>query len=525
MKKILFLFSLMLSLSSLHGNNITWSTSSTTLSGSGVNASSPQIAIDTNGDLVAVWVENNLVKAKTQPSGGSWSSAVTISATGASSPSLVSDQSGNATAVWLESGVVKAATLPFGGSWSSSTALSSSGATTPVICVDSAGDVIAAWARSGNIETSTKTFGGSWATHTTITSSAAVTPSIAVGGSGSSIRAVLVWQGNFSGSIPVIYTSTKTPLSASWSSEQLISESIHNSTQPAVAVDANANAVAVWYSYDINGLSDVNVTVKTAFRPISTGTWSSVTALSSPGLRVTPSSLNASVAFDSIGNAIALWNISFDDRTFNIESAIRPVNGAWSAPLDLVTSNLYAYNANLSSTAFGDVLSVYQSYNGSSLLIQSIESDINGFLNNTWSVPIIISQGTDNAFPKVAAALSSNTINAGAIWVSYNGTNTTIQASTGSKTLVLPPSGLSVTQSSNNFGAFTEYYNTLSWTASTDPNAVGYLIFRNGTFIGQVGSGTTSFVDDNRVQSGHVVYSVTAVDALQTQSTTVSVTY
>ena len=240
-------------------------------------------------------------------------------------------------------------------------------------------------------------------------------------------------------------------------------------------------------------------------------------ALSKPGIR-NPSTLAARVAFDSFGNAIALWNISFDDVTFNIEASIKPVNGSWSKHEDLISSNQYAYSAELSPTTFGDILGIYLFYNGNSLLIQAIESDMNGFLNNTWSVPITISQGTDNANPKIAASLNGNVINAAAIWVHYNGVNNTIAASTGSKTLVLPPTNLHVTQGINNFGVFNEYYNTLTWQASSDPNAVGYVIFRNGEFLEQVGANVLEYIDGNRTQNGSVKYCVTAIDSQQTQS-------
>ncbi len=522
MKKILCLFFAILTFSHLHSNNLSWSSPPTILSGVTLNGSDPQVAIDSNGDAVAAWIENSLVKSSSKIVNGNWTAEVTVSATNASSPRLVSDLNGNATVIWVESGVIKAATKPFNGNWSSSTALSTSGASSPSLCVDAAGDVVAAWVRSGNLETSTKLFGLSWQSHVTITSTAAATPSVAIGGSGSNARAAVVWQGTVSGT-NVVFSSTKL-ISGAWSTAQVISDTTHNSAQPFVAVDANANALAIWYAYDITGVSNTNVVVQSAERSSLTGLWGEVFSLSAPGIR-NPATLVARIALDSIGNAIALWTISFDDQTFNVESAIKPVNGQWSAPLDLVNSNLYAYIVDVSATSFGDVLSLYMFYNGNSLLIQSVESDINGFLNNFWSVPITISLGTDNAFPKIAATLTGNVIHAAAVWANFNGSHNLILAASGSKTLVLPPTNLSVTQNVHNFGVFTEYYNTLSWHASIDPNAVGYLIFRNGLFLAQVGANVLQFIDDNRTQNGAVTYSVTTIDNQQTQSAAVSISF
>jgi hypothetical protein len=522
MKKILCLLFTFVFLSHLYSGNINWSTPPTVLSGPGLNASDPHVAIDTNGDAVAVWVENNFVKAGSKPVNGNWSTEVTLSVTGASSPKVVMDHNGNATAIWLENGEIKAATKTLNGNWTSSTALSSSNASSPTLCVDAAGDVIAAWTRNSKLETSTKLFGMSWQTVVSFSGTAATSPTVAVGGAGSNTRGVIVWQGTSSGT-NVIYSTTRL-LSGSWSAAQIISATTNNAAFPSAAVDAYANITAIWYAYDlaVNGFK--NVTVSSACLPVSTGVWGKVKKLSQPGIR-DPSTLMASVAYDSIGNAIALWTISFDDETYNLESAVKPVNANWSDPVDLVSSNLYTFAATLSVTSFGDVLGLYMFYNGNSLLIQSVESDINGYLNNFWSVPITISQGADNAFPKIAASLNGNVMNAVAVWVNYNGTNNSVVAVTGSKTLLLPPSNLTVAQSVHNFGVFTEYYNTLTWHASTDPNVVGYLIFRNGLFLAQVGSDTLFFIDDNRAQNGTETYSVTAVDAQQSQSVPVSANF
>lgn len=522
MKKILCAFFTLLMSFQLQGGNIDWSSPQTVLSNSSFNASDAQVAIDTNGDVVVVWSENNFVKAKTKHVGNSWSSAVTLSATGASAPKVVSDSNGNATAIWVEGGIIKAATKTLNGNWSSAVTLSNSGASAPSLCVDSAGDVIAAWARNGGIETSTKLFGGSWQAKNSLTGNSAISPCIAIGGSGSNTRAVIIWQG-VSGGINTVYAATKL-ISGSWSSVKIVSDPDKDAVRPHVAVDSNGNATAVWYSYDIVGLNYTNVLVSAAERDPVSGNWGTIYSLSQPGLR-NPSTLSARVAYDGVGNAIALWNISFDDETFNIQSAVKPANSNWSQPVDLVGSNLYAYAAELSPTSIGDVLSLYMFYNGNAFQIQSIESDINGFLNNSWTVPVTISSGVKNAYPKIAASLNGNVINAAAVWINYDGAHTVVAASNGSKTLILPPSNLAVTQSVNNFGIFNEYYNTLTWTASSDPSVVGYLVFRNGVFLQQVGADVLQYVDDNRTQNGSVKYSVTAVDSQQTQSTTVSVSF
>jgi hypothetical protein len=130
-----------------------------------------------------------------------------------------------------------------------------------------------------------------------------------------------------------------------------------------------------------------------------------------------------------------------------------------------------------------------------------------------------------NGFPRVASTLSGTTVNAATVWISNNGTNNAIQASTGSKTILLPPSSPTVVQSVNDYGVFQEYYNTVSWTASPDPNTVSYKIYRNGSFYAEVQSSQLQIIDDNQVQNGSVSYGIAAIDANNSQSQIINVSF
>ena len=520
MKKILSLLFTFFLISALQGQNVNWSFPPTPLSSTVAPASNPLVGIDKDGNSVAVWVENNRVRSSNKHTNSGWTAAVNVSSKNASSPCLTVDANGNATAIWIEAGVAKGATKTLNGSWSSSVALSQSGASSPSLCVDCTGNVVAAWIRGNNVESSTKLFMGTWQAKITINSSDAANPVVAIGGSGSNTRAYIVWQGT-SGGNSAIFSSTRTIFGGTWSSGQVISNSNHEAANPYVVVDSNANAIAVWYAYGQYGNNFTNVILQSAMCP-SGGNWGELSDLSEPGIG-NPQNFVAKVAIDATGNAIALWNTSFDDQTYHIQSAVKPVNGIWSEAVDLVDSNLYAYTVDLSTTAFGDVLGLYMFYNGASLLIQSTESDINGFLNNFWSVPVTISYQSNNAFPKIAASINGNTIYAAAVWLHYDGSVNNVVAATGSKSLVSPPSNLHVSQNTNPFGVFSEYYNTLTWNASLDPNVVGYLIFRNGLFLEQVDPGVLQYIDDNRTLNGSVTYSVTAINAQKEQSPTASI--
>ncbi len=524
MNKLLFSLITVFSCSILTCADVQWVFPPTTLSNTNLNSSDPQIGIDTSGDVVAAWLENGLVKARSKPASMSWGTAVTLSNANASAPRLVSDLSGNATAIWLEAGVVKAATKTLSGNWSSVTSLSNSGASSPALGINPDGDVVAVWARSGSVQARIKLSGASWQATQTISATAAASPSVGLGGTGANKRAVIVWH-NPLGSINAVYSSTRLVASGTWSSGLVISDQSHNAAYATVALDVNANATAVWYSYDVNNSIYSSVVVQSSERSALLGTWDLPASLSAPGIR-NPATLVSKVAYDAFGNAVALWNTSYDDMNYSLESSVKPLGGNWIASTKLFDPNLYAYSADIAVSAFGDALTLYMLDNGISLLIQSSEATVSGFTNNVWHAPLNLSQNALNGYPKVAATSTGNAIHAAAIWISNsNSINNIIQASTGTKNLLLPPSNLMVAENFNNFSLFNEYFNTLTWSASTDPSVVGYLVYRNGTLLAQVDANTLQFVDDNRVHNASVTYGVAAFNKQNEQSQIITVSF
>ncbi|NDE35191.1 MAG: hypothetical protein EB012_10105, partial [Gammaproteobacteria bacterium] len=89
-------------------NNNAWQLKASDLSPTGKDGSLPQIAIDSNGNAKAVWLEAgtaNIIKtADFDKSTGLWKTPLTISdpSQGANYPQVVFDQSGNALAVFTQ---------------------------------------------------------------------------------------------------------------------------------------------------------------------------------------------------------------------------------------------------------------------------------------------------------------------------------------------------------------------------------------------------------------------------------------
>jgi hypothetical protein len=528
---IYFIF-LVISFSQLSALTLQWN-APTTISTLGVNASDPHVGIDSSGNVVAIWLEAGFAKASNLPINGSWSAPVTISNSGASSLRLVVDPNGNATAIWFEAGVVKAVSQPFNGSWSAETSLSGSGtATSPQLAVDTSGDVVAIWVQTSltsviSIQSATKVFGGSWSATPDTISGATTSPSSPFVSIGANGTVLAVWH-SLSGSNDVINSSSKTISGGVWSTPisffQGTATFSHN--YPKVIVDANGNAHAIWFRFNQSGLAYSNVVVLASQLSSGSSTWAIPTMLSiTPSLR-NPANLYTRLGVDSNGNVVALWNSSYDGQLFNIESAAQIFGKSWSLGGALTFLNLYALEVDLAVSSLGDAVALYMSYDGtSSVMIQSAESDIGSSFANFWTPAQTVSSGADNGFPRITASVSGNTFNACTIWINNNGSNNVIEGATGSSTVILPPSNLAVVQNSTNFGAFTNYYNTISWQASTDPNVFGYAVYRNGLQFTKVDSNILQVIDNNNTQNGSVTYGVATFDRQYSQSQIVNVSF
>jgi hypothetical protein len=507
-------------------SDIQWGTLNT-ISTAGVNASDPQVVLDANANATAIWLENGVVMASTQPAGGTWGTEVAISGSGASSPLLGIDSNGDVVALWLANGIVQSANLPAGGTWSPAANVSSTsgGATTPGLAVDTSGNAIAVWASNNVIESATQTpFGGSWSTTTIISSSSGTSSSPAVAEGGGNF--VAVWQTSTSG-IDTI-NSASTTIGGTWSTPLTIisAPTGTNVNFPTVGVDSSGDAAAIWFQYLTSDNANYELYAVASTLPSTASAWVPPTILMTgePGIVANPANLFSKVVWDTNDNALAVWQTSFDGSTFTIMSSLKPVNGVWSIPI-AINSGLYSYNVDVDVSVRSRALALTMFYDGTNIDIQTTTANTGPlFSTPNWGTLTTISVG-NNSNPHVSLSSNSNNVNAAAVWLTFDGTNDRVQAVVGSDVLVVPPSNLAVTQGSNDFGIFTEFFNTLTWELSTSPNIVNYLIFRNGQYIAGVSPSATSYVDNNAVQNGSVTYGIEALNNQLSQSAMATVTF
>ncbi len=498
----------------------TWTSPPALISSGAQNASNPVVGIDINGDAVAAWVENGNIISSTLHKGEAWSPGKVISGGEADDPQIVVDPNGNATVIWVEKGRILTSTQPAGGSFGPSTTLSGSGASFPQIAVDPNGDVVAIWERNGGIESSTQLFGGRWSDIPDVLSINGDSPQISIGADNSTV--VAIWHSVDENRIDKINASDKL-IRGGWSA----ASDIANGINPKVKVDSNGNSIAVFYQFDAFEQTYRNIRLA-CVRKLSRMEWNTpITISQQPGMGKL-SDLVAKIDIDNSGRACALWNLSLEGATLNIQCAISvDIGQNWEIIGDLVSSNLYAYSFDLSVDSIGGshIAFMLSDFINSSIIVQATDMFLANF-NKSFDFPFNLSNlNTSSGFPRIASSLKETKVNVVAVWISSNGEFNNIQAASGSGTLIEPPFGLIAKQNSINYGIFTELSNTISWEASVSPGIVAYLIFRNGSFLSYVDPLTFQYIDHNRQPGESSVYGVAALDSSNNQSAIATISF
>lgn len=364
-------------------------------------SSTPQIGTDAFGNTVGIWQEfdgtNTNVQAATLPKGGIWSSPVTISSASGNNneanPQMAINSSGYAVAVWEElngTSTVRASTMQFGGSWSAPIDISQPGSDSsqiPQVAVDPAGNAVAVWARNNGsftiMQAATLSFGGAWSTPVDIspTNKDSFSPQVGVDSSG---NAVAIWTEV----TDQIIQGATLPFGGDWTTLVNISSTSDLSNVPILAVDPSGNAVATW-----TALSAGNFFIQASTLPFGSS-WSLPVNVSSAGFV----SLESEVSVDQFGNAIALWIEPIGSDIFILAASL-PFGGSWSSPVTISAAGGQAFDPQVAFDSAGNAIAVWDCFDGVNTLIQAAMLPFGG----SWSSPVDISDaGQDSSFPQIA---------------------------------------------------------------------------------------------------------------------------
>jgi hypothetical protein len=158
------------------------------ISAAGQDAFEPQVVVDPSGNVIAVWTRfdgsNLRIQSATRTPSGPWSTPVSISDPGfdASTPRVAVDPSGNVLAVWTRNfgatNRIQASYRLAGGSFGAPVTVSSPGGTDPSVSMDNSGKAVLAWSWFDSVHTrvqaTTRTAGsgGTFGTIQTLSGSA-----------------------------------------------------------------------------------------------------------------------------------------------------------------------------------------------------------------------------------------------------------------------------------------------------------------------------------------------------------------
>jgi hypothetical protein len=234
-------------------------------------------------------------------------------------PQVAFDSSGNAIAVWQQNdgSVDNIMANRFDGTaWGSDAVLvqieDAGDAVSPQVAFDSSGNAIAVWSQNdGSVDNimANRFDGTAWGTAESIEADAgdAAFPQIAFDSSG---NAIAVWsQNNVAETDPVDNIIANRFNGTVWGTAESIEADAGNAASPQVAFDSSGNAIAVWSQNNVAETPVDNIMVS-RFNG-TTVEWlaaESIVAVDTENAVNAGNAASPQVALDSSGNAIAVWS-------------------------------------------------------------------------------------------------------------------------------------------------------------------------------------------------------------------------
>ncbi len=401
------------------------------LSTVGANADKVKSAVDSAGNVTAVWrhveVDNVTIQTAFRSAAtGGWTAPRNISATDStiSLPALAVDGSGGATVIWRRfdgnNYIIEGATRSSQGTWGPVQAISQTGenAYEPDVAMDSGGTAIAVWRRlvsaSGPwvIQSSRRPSGGGWETPTTLSAEVggdAFYPHVAVDTAG---NAAASWRRN-DGSNFVVQVSSR-PIGSGWSSPTTLSQSGQDAWRPWVALSPNGDAVVTWRRSD--GTSSV---IQASYRKGLSGAWQAAPDTISQTGRDADS---PRPAIDATGAVTVVWSRD-DGLNTIIQSSTRPASGPWGPVQNLSEAGRDADLPDVAVDPAGNAVAVWMRFDGSNDIIQAATRPTGGLWQELRDLSAPGRSGTE---PRVAIAANGT---AAAVWSRSDGTNLIAQVS------------------------------------------------------------------------------------------------
>ncbi len=402
-----------------------WGTAAAIETGNDGDAADPQIAMDANGNGLAVWRQSdgtrNNIWANRYTHGTGWGTAALIetdNAGDADSPQVVFDAIGDALVVWRQSDgthtSIWSKRYTAGTGWGAALLLEADNANdahSPQIASTANGTAVVVWVQTNGssyntIRANRYTPGTGWGTAVAIdTDSAgyASDPQIAMDANG---NAVAVWSKSDGTRFNIV--ANRYSVGTGWGTAALIeTNNVGSAYGPQVALDTNGNALAVWVQFD----GENNKIV--ANRYTNGSGWGT------PTLIETGNAANAiapQLAFDAGGNALAVWS-QYNGTRYNIWSNRYTDGIGWGTAALIETDDAgHASDPQIAFDASGNALAVWRQSDGARTNILA-----NGYTSGTgWGTAVLVESDNGSADkPQIASEADGNAM---VVWPQHDGT-------------------------------------------------------------------------------------------------------
>jgi hypothetical protein len=343
------------------------------------DAHSPQVAMDINGNATVVWYQFDgtaySIYTNRYVPGTGWGAAALIEAAAgnAFNPQVAVDANGNAMAVWYQYAggyySIYANRYVIGTGWGAAalTEAANGYAADPQVVMDRNGNAIAVWRQhdgtANSIYYNRYVLGTGWGAAGTLleaTNGSADRPQVSIDDNG---NAIFVWE-QFDGTANSIYANRYVN-GVGVGAAAAIEAAAGPARTAQVCMDANGNAFAVWSQNDGTNWKTY------ANRYIAGSGWGAATLIQSG----TGQASNPQVAADAFGNAVAVWE--------QVESGVsticsrRYINGTgWEANPEVESLIGNAYDPQVAMNGHGSVMAIWRNEDSPSSGNYSIFADI-----------------------------------------------------------------------------------------------------------------------------------------------------
>lgn len=396
-----------------------WSATPSRLNTSLADAEEPHVAVDARGNATAVWYQwdgamRNIWAARYERGTG-WSAPFNLEqdAAYADSPQVAMDAEGNAIAVWIQAHVsapsLWASRFTPAGGWETPELLENmdgSAAIEPRIAMNAAGHAVVAWYQNEatqNIYANRYVPGTGWTGAQSIDAhpQPAFVPRVAITPAG---LAVVAWTQRNAAFQRDLAASTA-PAGGAWSTPVLVEQGSGDVDDVDLAAGAGGSVVAAWRQAD-------GTTQCRAAYLRNDGTWAASQRVDSQ----VAACQDPRVAVDARGGAHVVWA-----QTSGAESAIwsnaSTPDGSWGTATQVSTGVGEAIEPVIAVDAVGNALAVWRQDSGTG---DSPAHASRRLAGSTWSAPRLLEPASGHSVqfgPVVAMDASGNAL---ALWSEWD---------------------------------------------------------------------------------------------------------